>query len=137
MSLRDLMADDLVGVLLDEEAFAEACTFLPQDAGATPFDVVLAVGDVTDQMLAIASGRADQQQISVTGRLSVLRAGILASTTVERDPIHGDTVAFASGAYAGTWVVLTVNVDQGNGVVMQLRFESKHEAAARDVAETR
>lgn len=137
MSLRDLMADDLVGVLLDEEAFAEPCTYQPQDDSATSFAVVLAVGDVTDQMLAIASGRADQQQISATGSLAVLRAGISAATGVERDPIHGDTVAFASGAYAGTWVVLTVSVDQGGGVVMQLRQETRHEAAARNVAEAR
>lgn len=139
-SLRDLMADDLTNVLLDEEAFAEACTFTPQEPNATAFPVVLAVGDVTDQMLAIASGRADQAQIGVTGKRSVLRAGIQANTTeaVERDPIHGDLVTFpATSEYAGTWSVMNPQPDQGGGVTMTLRFEQRHDVSAQDAQENR
>lgn len=136
MSLRDLMNDDLTDVLLDTEDYAEKCTYLP-DGGSSAFDVTLAVGDAADQMIALASGRADQMQIGVTGKSSTLRAVILAKTGQTRDPIHGDTVSFASGDYAGTWMVLTHQPDQGGGTVMQLRFESHHEAAGRDVAESR
>ena len=132
-SLKDLMSDDLVDVFLNEEDFAEAVTYKP-DGAVTAFNLVVAIGDVTDQMVQIASGRADQQQISATAKLSLIVAGILAIEGVSRQPQRGDQIIFATGEHAGTWSVQTASVDNGGGVVMTLQFEQHHEALARDVA---
>lgn len=135
-SLKQLMADDITGALLNTDDFAESVTFQP-DGSVSTFALVVAVGDVTDQMISIATGRADQQEISAMGKLSAIRAGIQAIESVARNPQPGDVIIFSSGAQAGVWTITTVSVDEGDGAVMRLRFENHYDVASRDVVEQR
>ncbi len=137
MRLADFMADDLVNVILDEEGVAEAVTYTP-DGSATSFDVVLAIGDPNNQVVQVSGGTGDQTQIGVTGRLSVIKAGILAAIAEARLPLYGDRVTFpADSVYAGVWTVLNYTPDQGDGVVLTLRFEAHLTAAGNAAAESR
>lgn len=137
MRLSDFMRDDLVNVILDEEGFAEEVTYTP-DGAAAGFDVVLAIGDPTNQVVQVSGGAGDQTQIGVTGRLSAIKAGILEQLAEARLPMYGDRVTFpADSAYAGVWTVLNYAPDQADGVVLTLRFESHLSASGNDAVESR
>jgi hypothetical protein len=135
-SLKSIMSDDISTVILNTDDFAELANYQP-DGSVTTFPIIIAIGDVTDQMISIATGRADQQEISATGKLSVMRAGIATIEGSERPPQPGDVIIIPSGAQAGVWTIVNVSVDGGDGAVMRLRFENHYDLSARDVSETR
>ena len=136
MTLKDMMADHLTSVFLNTDHFAEAGVYKPANQANT-FALTLTIGDVTDQMQILVDGRADQRQITGTGLLATIRAGILAAIGTVRDPQHGDTWTIAAGANAGVWSVVLVGPDEGGGVVLTLRREKRHEVAASKVVENR
>lgn len=135
MTLRDQMAADLSRVFLNVDEFAEAALFYPA-AGASSFSITLAPADPSDAFAVATAGVDEQRDVQATGRLSLIRAGILAIEGTVRDPARGDLVVFASGVYAGTWVMRSFAADVGDGVVLNLHYEAHHNIAAKGAVVT-
>jgi hypothetical protein len=121
MDLHDLMGRHH-RALLNRGHFAHRGHYQPEGS-ETSFPVTLTIGDVADQVTDLSSGRGQQWQISATGPLKELCNGILIALDDERQPILGDEWTVELGPYAGTWRVANVQPDEGDLVVLTLRFE--------------
>jgi hypothetical protein len=121
MDLRDLMQRHH-RVLSNRGHFAERGDYQPEGSERS-FPVTLTIGDVTDQVTDLTGGRGQQWQISASGPLKELCNGIEATLDDARQPILGDEWTVALGVYAGTWRVVNVQPDEGDMVVLTLRFE--------------
>jgi hypothetical protein len=124
MGLREMMANHLERVILRTDHFAEEGEYAP-GGGATSFHATIAMGDVGDQVVDLTTGNGQQQQQNGTASLTALRAGILALLGEERDPLLGDTFTIATGALKGVWMVSQVVPDQGDAVVLTLRYDRR------------
>ncbi len=101
--------------------FGTAGTYKAQGA-ATTFPVTLAVGDPPPTVQLNGGLTTVDRSTDATGKLDVLRAGILATTTVDRDPSMGDTWTVATGALRGEWAVESCHPDEGGGCTVRLRW---------------
>jgi hypothetical protein len=127
MTLKDQMQGDITRVFLNTNEFADSATFTPKNPSAAGFACIVQIGDPAPQMVQIATGVEDRRPAEALASRTALRAGILASISVARDPMRGDFLTVPSGAYVGVWEVSTVHSDQGDGMVLALVW-SKHYA---------
>lgn len=134
MSLKTDMADDLTTVFLDVNDHADACTYYP-DGDNTGFAATLVMGPSSEAFIVQPrrNGIDDQTRADGFGSLAALRTGILARLGTVRDPRHGDRLTFASGAYAGTWLVQRVSPDGADGMLLGLQRDQVNTDAGADV----
>lgn len=132
MTLKSDMAADVLSVFLATDDFAETATFLPAES-LTGFACTVLPGDVEEGFVDVASGTADQRRLLFVGARAPLRTGILGIEGAERDPRRGDRLTFATGVYLGTWFIERVAVDNGGGIGLYGRCETRHEVAG-DIA---
>jgi hypothetical protein len=81
------------------------------------FAVRLVFGDPTDGLQLTPEGASDNQAAVATTRLSVIQDAL------GRPPQNGDGVVIDAGAMAGEWIVSGVQLDQGDGAVLGLRYD--------------
>lgn len=92
MNLTEQMNDDL-DLFLDEDGMAEACTFKPKGQGTGgPASVIRGDAPPSPAGDPVLSSSAT---VRFMGRLSVLRAIILAQEGEPRNPAAGDVLEFA------------------------------------------
>jgi hypothetical protein len=128
MNLDDVMAEDLNRTLLNEDENAKSFTFYPyNDTVGGPISVVM--GPSLQTILSQNRNTDDQRRAQAVASLSAIRAIIserLGEANV-RDPARGDTIVRATGVYAGTWVIDTIDPDDGDAVVLHLTKDHVHE----------
>lgn len=136
MSLSDLMAADMDEVFLNTSDFGQAATYAA-NGGGTPFACTVVPTDPSPSMVQISQGTEDRRESRFLGSLSALRAGILADLGTVRDPMRGDAVTIASGADAGEWVVRTIAMDIGDGVMLDCVLSDLYTLGASGATENR
>lgn len=132
MTLKADMAADVAALFLNTDDFAESVTFTPNGA-ASGFTCSVVPGDVDAGFGAAPSGQADRRLCPFFASLAALRAGILGIELAVRDPTRLDTITFASGAFAGTWIVERCVPDADDGVMVYARLDDHFEIAAPGV----
>lgn len=129
MTFKTDMAADVLAVFLEEDDFAEAATFMPQES-LTGFACVVTPGDIEEGFPEVGSGRANQLRAPFVGDRAALRTAIgVIEAGVPRDPRRGDRLVFASGAYLGTWMLERVANDVGGAITMFGRCETRNEVS--------
>lgn len=132
MTLKSQMTADVASVFLDTDDFGESVTFTPNGA-ATSFACTVVPGDVDAGFGATPSGEADRRLCPFFASLAALRAGILGIESAVRDPQRLDSITFASGAFAGTWIVERCVADADDGVMVYARLDDRFEVAGGGV----
>lgn len=126
MSFRRLMASHMRTTLRKTDHFAHRGDYMPQgqpnDAQET-FPITMTVGDVSDQVTDLTDGRGQQSNITATTSLKEITDLIGTRLEEERRPLNGDEWTLTDGAYMGTWSVVNVQPDEGDGVVLTLKYE--------------
>ncbi len=120
MTLKSQMASDVANVFLRSDDFAEAATFIPKGVANPGFACLVIFGDITPSISGMPIGVQESRPGQAFGNRAALRAGIGQILGQERDPLHGDQVAVAAGANAGTWKIEHSVSDIGGGVTMEL-----------------
>ncbi len=136
MTLKDTMASDMDDVFLNVDEFADAATFIVK--GVTDsFAINVVIGDPAPTYLQIDGGQEQRRPAAIYARRSSLRTGIAGITGTARDPIKGDRLNIAAGAYAGTWIVNTAQPDDGDAMLMQCVQADMYAAGGKEAREIR
>ncbi len=130
------MAADMDDVFLNQDEFADSARFTVK--GVTDaFTLGVVIGDPVPGFIAIDGGQENRRPVSVYARQSTVRAGINTITGIARDPIKGDSIIIATGAYTGTWIVQTAQPDDGDAILMQCVGADLYAAGAKEAREVR
>lgn len=119
----DMLASDLGHLIEDSSDLGVDALFIAAESPATGLAIRLVFGDPTDGLQAIPEGTADNRSAPATTRISAIEEAF------GRPPQPGDLVRIDSGAMAGEWVVSAVQLDQGDGANLSLRFDRPFSAA--------
>jgi hypothetical protein len=132
MTLKTQMAADVAAVFLETTEFAETATYTPNGA-VSGFSCAVVPNDVDPGFGTTPSGIADRRLCPFFASLAALRAGILGIELAVRDPLRLDTLTFASGAYAGIWIVERFAADGEDGVTLYAHQDVRHQVAGAGV----
>jgi hypothetical protein len=136
MTLKDTMADDIDAVFLNEDEFADAATFMPKDE-ISGFDCIVVMSDPQPGYIQIDGGVEDRRPAVALMNRAIIRTGIAQMKGNERDPIRGDKIAIPSGAYVGTWKVVSAQADDGGAVMANVVWSEMYTLGAKDTREVR
>lgn len=122
------LAADLAAMLADaaDLGLAEDATYTPASGSAVA--VVAALAELADDLAQRPAGH-DRVRLA---DVCIDRAALGAIA-----PAHGDTLTVASGAQAGTWVVLGVERRDAVALVLRLRRSDRTDAATPGAREVR
>lgn len=135
MNIERLVARQSRQVFLRRANGAKQATFHPANKPGKSFTFTIAAGDASEAMIVLGNGVGEQSTQPFLASLRELREGIAGCEGVARDPYQGDEVEIPDGARAGVWTVKTCTSDEGDGCTLSLRFERKHQEAAKGVVE--
>jgi hypothetical protein len=122
------LAADLAALLADavDLGLADAATYTPVSGASVA--VVAALAELADDL---AQRPAGHDRVRLADAL-IDRAALGAIT-----PAHGDTLAVASGAQAGTWIVLGIERRDAVALVLRVRRSDRVDAATTGAREVR
>lgn len=137
MTLKDQMANDLTDVFLNTDDFADDATYFVKGSTVAGFPCTLVIGDPQPGFVQIDGGQEDRRPATAVAQRSALRTGIEAITGVARDPVKGDYLTIATGAYAGTWTVDRAQGDEGDAMQLSLVNAILYAPGAKGAREVR
>lgn len=111
----DMVARDLETLLEDGSDLGTDAKLIPPEGGTVAIRLVW--GDSADGLQAVPEGVTDNQTSPATTRTSVI------ADAIGRPPQHGDKILVEAGAMQGEWAIVGVQLDQGDGANLALRYE--------------